>query len=171
MKACPFFFLVLFSTLCFAQPLGLKLYGFRQEVLKGVPPTYETDEKGNKLPPKIEPHYNLFIYLAYPTNAIPELVEIWVGEDQFSVRQEAVKIPVEIIYDNGPLTPEKVILVPQTTDTVMQLVLTGKLPAKTTAVKKSLAETNELVLIYKLNGKIYSQTLKKIKSLRKALMQ
>lgn len=172
MKACRLLCaLVLLSSFCFAQTTGIKLYGFRQSVAKGVHSSYETDEQGNKVNPKIEIHTNLFIYWAYPSNLNLYPVEIWVNGEQYSVKTSPAKTPVTIIYDNGKFAPETVILVPKTADTVTQLLISERLPAKSSEIKKSLAETNDLVVVYKLNGKFYSQTLKKIKALRMASMQ
>ena len=72
-----------------------------------------------------------------------------------------------IAYDNGDFEPEKIILVPATKDTSVQL-LVNSLPLKSTPIKKSLIENNELVVVYKLKGKFYSKTLKKLKELSTA---
>jgi hypothetical protein len=77
---------------------------------------------------------------------------------------------VEILYENGDFEPQRTKLVPYTEDTCLKLTLTNTPPAKNAAVKKSLIESNDLVLVYRLNGKNYSQTLKKIKGLRAATL-
>jgi hypothetical protein len=89
----------------------------------------------------------------------------------YSIKQEPVQTPVEIIYENGLHEAEKIILVPQTADTVIRILLSEKLPFKTPAIKKSSADTNELVIVYKMNGKLFTQSLKKIKGLRMDAMK
>ena len=49
----------------------------------------------------------------------------------------------------------------------MQLLI-NSLPLKSTTIKKSLIENNELVVVYKLKGKFYSKALKKLEELRTA---
>ena len=172
MKAlCLLCVVIVLSVSCLPQASAIKLYGFRQTVVKGVATTYQEDEQGNKIEPKTEIRNNLFVYLAYPRNIILSPVEIWMDGEQYSLKPEPVQTPVIITYDNGAFAAETIILVPKTPDTVMQLTISGKLPAKNARIKKSLADTNDLVLVYKLNEKFYFQTLKKIKGLRTAIMQ
>ena len=136
-----------------------------------MPSTYETDEQGKTVEAKQEVNKNLFIYLAYPPGLNLYPVEVWMKGELYSIKQQPAHTPVVIVYENGQYEPETVILVPTTTDTVFQLILTDRSPSKNTTIKKSLAETNDLVVVYKLNGKFYSQTLKKIKGLRMGIMQ
>lgn len=171
MKACWLLCTLVLSLSCFSQTSTVKLYGFSQVVAKGVPSTYETDEQGKTVETKQEVNKNLFIYLAYPPDLNLYPVEVWMKGELYSIKQQPAHTPVVIVYANGQYEPETVILVPTTTDTVFQLILTDRSPSKNTTIKKSLAETNDLVVVYKLNGKFYSQTLKKIKGLRMGIMQ
>jgi hypothetical protein len=172
MKACLLgIFLFAFHSMGYAQQGVVKLYGFKQPVVKGVPSTYETDEQGNKVEPKDKLHTNVFIFLSYPPGVIITPVEFWMDGLLYSIKQEPVQTPVEIIYENGLHEAEKIILVPQTADTVIRILLTEKLPFKTPAIKKSSADTNELVIVYKMNGKLFTQSLKKIKGLRMDAMK
>ena len=172
MKACLLgIFLFAFHCLSYTQPGVVKLYGFKQPVVKGVPSTYETDEQGNKVEPKDKVYTNVFIFLSYPTDVIITPVEFWMDGLLYSIKQEPVKTPVEVIYENGLQETEKITLVPQTEDTVIRIILSEKLPFKTPAIKKSSANTNELVIVYKMNGKLFTQSLKKIKGLRIAVMK
>jgi hypothetical protein len=163
--------LIIFSVSCFPQTSAIKLYAFRQTIVRGISTTYQEDEQGNKIEAKREIKNNVFVYLAYPPNIFLYPVEIWMDGQQYSVKPEPVQTPVIITYDNGAFAPETIVLVPKSSDTVTQLILSGNLPAKNARIKKTLADTNDLVLVYKLNGKFYSQTLKKIKGLRTAFMQ
>lgn len=172
MKGCGLLcILFLFSSFCFAQTSEIKLYGFKQLVAGGAHSSYKTDEQGKKVELRTNRYKNFFIFLAYPPHLKIYPMEIWVNGEAYSIKEESVKTPVELTYDNGLSSPETIALVPQTSDTVTSIILLDKLPSKTAAIKKSLAETNELVIIYKLNGKLYSQTLKRIKGLRAGVMQ
>jgi hypothetical protein len=172
MKACLFsIFLLAFQNLSNAQPALVKLYGFRQPVIKGVPSTYETDEKGNQVEARSKLQANVFIFLSYPPDMIIIPVEFWMNGSLYSIKQEAIKTPVEIVYENGPYEAEKITLVPKTADSVIRIILSEKLPFKAPAVKKASADTNDLVIVYKMNGKLFSQSLKKVKGLRTAVMK
>jgi hypothetical protein len=172
MKACSLIFILfLFSRFCFAQLGEIKLYGFKQLVATGTHSPYETDEQGKKLELKTDLYKNFFIFISYPPELKIDPLDVWMNGEAYSIKEETVKTPVEITYDNGISSPETIALIPQTSDTVTRIILSDKLPSKTSAIKKSLGETNDLVIIYKLNGKLYSQTLKRIKALRNAILQ
>ena len=159
------------SLSSFTQTSDVRLYGFRQTVLSGTHETNQTDEQGKEIKAEEKIYNTTFIYFSYPPNEALYPVEIWMNGSQYSVKTKPVTTPVEMAYDNGTDNPDRVILIPYTTDTVVQLMLSDKLPSKTNGIKKSLAETNDLVIVYKKNGKLYSQTLKKIKGLRTIAMQ
>lgn len=171
MKACWLLCALILSLSCLAQTSGMKLYGFNQPVLKGVPSGFETDEEGKKVEPKITAQKNIFIYLAYPPTLPIDIIEVWVKGESYNIQQVPVTTPVEIVYDNGQYKPDSVTLIPYTSDTVIQLLLIERTLLKTSVIKKSLAETNDVVVVYRLNGKPYTQILKKIKGLRTAVMQ
>jgi len=172
MKTCLLLGLLFLSGLaCLPQTSNIKLYGFKQAVLKGVPPSYEKDEKGKTVETKNESHSNLFIYLSYPPAEKLQLAELWINGEQYNFKEETVHPPIQITYDNGVFQPEQITLVPQTSDTVVRILVKERTYAKKNIVKKSLAEANDIVVGYKLNEKLYWQTLKKIKSLRAAAMQ
>lgn len=153
---------LIFSISCFAQVKGAsKLYGYKQEVMPG---TIRVDENGNQVRSKTI--YNYFIYLASTTKVTP--TEIWVNGKAFSVNVTAVeKTPVEF---RGASTEKPKTLVPKTTRKVLQLS-----PTMTELNKagkgKTLSANNELVIIYKGNGKTYYKTLAKLPMLEAAMMQ
>jgi hypothetical protein len=168
---CLLIFLFAFNCNCFSQTGSVKLYGFRQAVAGGVPSSYETDEQGKKVETTNKPSVNFFIYLSYPPDLMLSVEEVWMNGEIYKVKEEAVDIPVEITYDNGIAAPETIALIPQTTDTVTRIILLEKLSSRTKAIKKSLAETNDLVLVYRLHNRFYAQTLKRIRGLRVGVMQ
>jgi hypothetical protein len=75
------------------------------------------------------------------------------------INVQPAKTPVEVIYDNGDFESETIILVPATEDTCVQLLITNSV-SKSTTVKKSLIENNEVVVLYKLKGRFYKDTQK-----------
>lgn len=166
-----FSILVLLSLSCLAQTGPVKLYGYNQPVLGGVPPASETDEEGKKNEAKTTAGRNLFIYLSYPQTLDVRLVEIWMKGHLYNAEQVTVKSPVKIFYYNGQYATDSTTLVPYTTDTVIQLVLRDQISIKTPLIKKPLTNANDLIIAYRLNGKINTQILKKIKGLRSAAMQ
>jgi hypothetical protein len=168
---CLLISLFVFSSTCFSQTGSVKLYAFKQLVASGVPSSYETDEQGKKVETTSKPSANFFIYLSYPPDLALSVAEVWMNGEIYKVKEEAVDAPVEITYDNGISAPETIALIPQTADTVTRIVLLEKLASRIKGVKKSLAETNDVVLVYKINRKFYAQIVKRIKSLRIGVLQ
>lgn len=170
MKAFLVFIMVLVSLTVMAQTDKVKLYGYAQPVIGGIPSNTPFDEKGNSAATTKKSHANYLFYIAYPKNIMVYPLELWMYGEAYTINVQPVITPVEILYDNGSFDPQKVTLVPETEDTCLQLLLTDKLVIKNTTVKKSLIENNDLVIVYRMKGKLYSQTLKKIKGLRTAVL-
>ena len=163
-----FYFLwiaILFSVLSFAQTEGAsKIYGYKQRVLPGI---VRVDENGKEQ--RRQPQYNYFIYLASTTKVVP--VEIWVNGEAYSVLVTSrSSTPVNYIHPNsGDTTPK--ILVPKTTRKVLQLGPSSSKIQKPTTKGKTLSSKNELVVIYKGNGKMYYKTISKLDELEPLSMQ
>jgi hypothetical protein len=164
-------FQLLLSYYCFAQTSAIKLYGCKQQVSGGVPSTYETDEQGNKVESKNNVRTNFYFFLTHPPQVAIEPIEFWMNGALYKIKLEQAQTPFNIVYDNGPQGTETVTLVPQTADSAFRIILFEQLSPKNSEIKKQLVETNELVFVYKTNGKLSSQTLKRIKGLRTAIMQ
>ena len=163
-----FYFLLIalmLSIFSYSQTEGAsKIYGYRQSIMPG---TIRADKDGNQVRPK--PNYNYFIYLASTSKVLP--VEIWISGQAYSVTSTAVSTtPVE--YKNPTSTEgHSKILVPKTSRRVLQLNSTG-VPVQTPTKKgKALSANNELVIIYKANGKLYYKTLSKFSDLEALSMQ
>src|SRR5215213_2824484 len=156
-------FLLTLSCYCFAQTNAIKLYGSKQPVSGGVPSTYETDEQGNKVEARNNVRTNFYIFITHPPAMAIEPIEFWMNGALYKIKLEQAETPFNIVYDNGPHGTETVTLVPQTEDSAFRIILFEKLSPKNSEIKKQLVETNELVFVYKINGKLYSQTLKRIK--------
>jgi hypothetical protein len=161
--------LLLFSLASTSQTAKVKLYGYVQPVTGGVPPISQPDEKENHWEQKKSPRANYFIYLSFPKNQTIYPVELWIKGQAYNINVEPALIPVEIIYDNGDFKPEKITLVPAIKDSCVQLWISGT-SEKSTTVKNSLTENNDLVVVYKLKGEFYTKVLKKIRQLQTATL-
>ncbi|HVK96394.1 MAG TPA: hypothetical protein VM368_01190 [Flavisolibacter sp.] len=78
--------------------------------------------------------------------------------------------PVVMLNEIIPSKPKEIILVPKTSEKVIQLVPAPAIEGKSIFKSKSLASANELVVVYRLNGKNYYQTLGKLKQLEPAIL-
>lgn len=159
------------STLITAQTKGnAVLYGYKQAVLPGANPRVISEETGEVENVMKKANYNYFFYMSSTARLYPS--EIWIDGEGHSVKVETVKkTPVEIINSNTPLSPKKTTLVPKTTRRVIQLTPTPQISGKKMLKVKNLSRTHELVVVYKMNGKFYYQTMKKLIVLEAAAMQ
>jgi len=163
-----FYFLLtttLLSVLSFAQTEGAsKIYGYKQRIIPGM---VRADDNGREIPRK--PQYNYFIYLASSCKVTP--LEIWINEEAYSpVINNVSTTPVE--YTNPASGDNKSkILVPKTSRNVLQLSPSPNKIQKPTQKGKSLSAKNELVIIYKRNGKLYYKALSKLNELGSLNMQ
>jgi hypothetical protein len=163
-----FYFLLIaisVSVFSFAQKEGAsKIYGFKQRVMPGM---VRVDENGREVQRK--PQYNYFIYLASTSKVAP--LEIWInGEAYSAIVNNVLTTPVE--YTNptsGDNKPK--MLVPKTTRKVLQLSPSLNKVQKPLQKGKQLSAKNELVVIYKGNGKLYYKTVSKFSELEHIAMQ
>lgn len=168
MKAILFFLLAACSSWSGnAQTKGtLKLYGFTQAVSGGKAPEMDPNT-GLRVSGGAGKNY--FLYAVSPARIYPS--EIWIEGTRFGVDIQSVKeTPVEYSEPGNIGAPSKV-LIPKTTQKVIQLLPGRAVEVKGTSKKAgSLAKTNELVVVYKQNGKFYYQTLSKLIDLQAAAM-
>lgn len=159
-----FIALSLFTALsAAAQTKGnATLYGYVQYVSRGKAP--EPDAGGLKTSEGARKNYVL--YAASSSRIYP--LEIWVEGVRYGVSVRTVQTPVEYGDEAGVGLPKEV-LVPKTAKTVIQLApAPGRAPKTTSATGKRLAGANEVVLIYKQNGKLVYSTQAKLKKLAAA---
>ena len=164
-----FFLLVLLITgiSCSAQSKGnIKLYGFKQSVASGKAP--DINEKGLRVSKGGGKNYYLYAVAnsrIYPT-------EIWVEGFRSGVTIKTIEqTPVEYGDDMNVGSPKKV-LIPKTSQKVVQLIPNAATESKAIGTKaKTLAQKNELVIVYKQGGKFYYQTLARLSSLEGTAMQ
>lgn len=156
--------LVAASGACAQEKGKATLYGFVQSVSKG---TQAEPVGGGGIQGVAGRNYQLYAVTAgriYPS-------EIWVQGVRYGVMPKPVKLPVEYRDENNIGSPAKV-LVPKTPGQCTLLVLRPAATAKAGGVKgRQLASTNELVLLYKLGGRVYYNTLENLSPLDAAAMQ
>jgi hypothetical protein len=147
-------FIILFSftgIMGFAQT-GVKIYGYVRDILPGNIP------KGHNAPKQNTATYWIYIS-GSPKNPITP-VELWINGENFSAKSEGdVKTPVLVPEDN---TGKQISLVAKTSNKVQKIGIVQPADGKTSSEAKKKAETNDLVVVYKLKGKIYTATLKKL---------
>ena len=148
--------LVLFialSTMAFSQK-GVKVYGFYRDVLPGTVPR-GTDENGKKLSgPDNTVEYLIYISGNSGTRIYP--AEVWIKGTRYAAAYENIKSPVVIKNNLG----KDVTLVPKTTAKVLKVRPGTWTSGKNFPNAKSKAASNDVVVVYKLNGKFYSALVK-----------
>ena len=135
---------------------GVKLYGFIQDVLPGTIPK-GTDENGQPIQArKSQTVYRIF--LTGPSKGKIYPAEIWINGRQYAASYETIRsTPVEARSDN-----KTVAMVPKTSGQVIQVNPMDRTDGKKFPNAKAKAALNDVVIVYKLNGKFYSATLKKL---------
>jgi hypothetical protein len=152
---------------CSAQSKGnIRLYGFKQAVAGGRAP--DINEKGLRVSKGGGKNY--FLYAVSNSRIYP--TEIWVEGTRFGVTIKIIEqTPVEYGDDMNVGSPKKV-LIPKTSQKVVQLVPNASTESKITGAKaQTLAQKNELVVVYKQGSKVYYQTLARLSSLAGTAMQ
>lgn len=164
---------ILFSVLAFsafAQTKGSgKLYGYKQAAPPGMV-RKTLDENGAEKAAPVKQNENYYLYLVTSSRAYPS--ELWIKGEPFGVRLQTIEeTPVEQANTNVRVSTAKKILVPKTTQKVVQLIPAPMEGKSSSAKAKSLASANELVVLYKQNGKFYFQTVKKLTELEAMALQ
>lgn len=163
----------LFGAICLGlmlhpQPRGtIKLYGFKQTVSSGKAP--ETTE-GSDTKTSSGAGKNYFLYAVSSSRIYPS--ELWIEGARYGVTIKSItKTPVEY-RDEANIGSSKKLLVPKTSQNVIQLIPAPSIKSKSVGTKaKALSKTNELVVVYKRAGKFYYDTLKTLSDLEGAAMQ
>ena len=151
----------------------VEIFGYIQPVSRGVSPETITDEAGNLKTKGLKAGSNYFIYFTGPASSRIYPIEMWIKGKQYSAKPEAVnKTPVQMADPALPNGPNFITLVPKTSKKVIRLISGSAVtPGKSLVIAKSKAKTNELVVVYKMNGKLYYSLLEKLNILEGATMQ
>lgn len=168
MKPYFFFFILLSSALNSYSQTGVKVYGYEREVMPGIVQV-ESEQKlagdkteGNRTEKNVEKSVNYIIYISSSSKSVITPVEMWIRGKRFNVMTQPVgKTPIILPNNTGKSTT----LVAKTSNKVQQVLAVPFTNGKEFSLAKKKAALNELVVVYKQNGKYYSALLKKIKVL------
>ena len=149
----------------YSQP-RIKVFAFEQENLPGTIPSGVKDENGNPIK-KAAAKKNYFIFLSFKKTYDITPVQIFVKNQPFSIQKTDIKkTPVECISNTISDKPGKVVLVPKTTNKVLEVKLTEMLMRqKKNSYIQKLSNRNDIVIAYLWKKKKYFITAKKIKEL------
>ena len=157
------FTLLIAAVATHGQP-AIKIFAYEQQSLPGTVPVGIKDENGNPIK-KAAAKTNYFIFLSFKKNCIVTPVQVLIKGFSFSIDSltDVKKIPVEYTNHTIPNDSHKTILVPKTSNRVIKINLAepGQ-PVESNNHIKSLAKTNDLVIIYTWNKKKYYTAVKKM---------
>ena len=171
LKQCFFIILMFIGYIASGQTQGnAKIYGYKEPVSRGASPQETIDENGNKISTTGSQAFNYFIYLVSPGRVYPS--EMWLNGQPYAVSVETIsETPVERKNFNNPGDLSTTELVPATDQKVIRLKPVPAIDDKLSTKGRRLSEDNELVVMYKLNGKFYFGTLKNLAILEAAALQ
>jgi hypothetical protein len=149
--------LCFFGIQAFGQN-NVKLYGFVREAHPGTIPK-GTQENGNEIRANTGAAEYL-VYISGPAGSRIYPVEIWIKGKRYDARIEKLSAPVTI-DQNG----EKKTLVASSEGSVMRLYPEEAGTRKVNLNVKSRVSANDVVVVYKMNGKFYTASLKKLEQL------
>jgi hypothetical protein len=163
-----FLTLIIFSAqLVNAQAKGKSvLYGYKQDVMPGVNRGV-INESGEEVQSGGQVGRNYFIYISSTSRIYP--AEMWINGEPYSISMEIIRsTPVTRIGQPGQ---ESIELVPRTDRQVLKLVPRPYRETKSFGNVRTLASNNELVVVYKQNGKFFYNSLINLAELEDAAMQ
>lgn len=152
---------------------SVTLYAFEQPLTPGIQKARDIDESGNRVAAnETSPMRNYMLYAVSPSSARLYPVTLWLKGTQYGVKPKAVaKTPVtHTIYAN-PNNPEKRVLVPETSQKVLELIPTDVYADKAFPAAERLAGTNDVVFVFRQGGKFYYKTLPRVTRLEAVSMQ
>ena len=160
-----FFILLIIAARVSSQP-GVKIRGYEQENFPGTVPSGIKDENGN--PQKkaaAEKNYYIFLSFNKKFNITPS--GIFIKGRSFAIETTYVKkTPVEFFNNNVSGHPQKMILVPETDNKVIEIVTAvAKMEAKKDPYLRKLTGSNDVVIVYLWNNKKYFGVLKRLKKM------
>jgi hypothetical protein len=154
-----------FGLTSFSQP-AIKTFAFEQDNVPGTKPVGITDENGNPVR-KVAAKKNYFIFLSFNKSYNITPTQVFIKGNPLTITSTlARKTPIELVNNNIPNKPQKIMLVPTTTNKVLEIQVT-EAPggfAKSTTLQK-LTDKNDVVIVYSWKKKTYFLTLKKLKKL------
>jgi hypothetical protein len=164
MKSTLFLLIILLAAIISARAQTVTLYGYVQKVVPGNTAARELSEDGSQKKVTTEAGQDYFLYLAGPAKSRIYLMEGWLKGERVGLRSKAIATPVT--FPSSLPVDEPAELVPKKQGTVWQLT-TEVATASTKASQrgKVLSAANDVVVVYRMNGKIGYATLKSLKEL------
>ncbi|MGE5519476.1 MAG: hypothetical protein ACM3VS_06055 [Candidatus Dadabacteria bacterium] len=160
--------LLAFSVAINAQTRGsARIYAYKQGSSRGAAP--RTNEQGEVTRTNKEANYNYYLYLVSRSRVYPS--ELWLNGQHYNVTYKKVVSPVVRENTNLPITTKKEILVPKTSSMVLQLTPVTTIEGKASVKVSEKLKKNELVVLYKQNGKFYYSSLDKLSILDSNALQ
>lgn len=155
------------------QNSNLMLYAFEQTVTPGIQKARDIDESGNRIPAKeTGPMRNYMLYAVSPSAARLYPVALWLKGTKYGVKQKTVeKTPVTHTDYTNPSNSKYRVLVPETSQKVLELIPTDVFANKEFPAAERLAATNEVVFVFRQGGKFYYKTLPKLTKLEAISLQ
>jgi hypothetical protein len=143
-----------------------KIYGYQQQVLPGANNNVVV-EGGGETTAQNTPRKNYKIYIVSASRIYP--VEMWINGTQYSVKMDIIS-STPVMHGNEAAGNRKE-LVPKTSQKVLLLTPASYTEKKNVGDVRSIAQENELVVLYKQNGRFYYNSLKNLEQLDAAAMQ
>jgi hypothetical protein len=165
-----FFSLIIIGSGVSSQP-SIKVFGFEQENTPGIVTANLKDENGNPIK-KAATQKNYLVYLSFNQehNIIPQ--QIFIGGKAFSVATSTIEsTPVQYINNNIPGKSQQTVLIPKTSNKVIELKIVGPIDVEKTSTLQKLTNKNDVVISYFWKKKKYFTVLKKLKKLEPVLKE
>ena len=146
------------------QPV-VKVFAFEQDNLPGMIAAGVTDENGKPMR-KAADKKNYFLFLSFKNTYSITPEQVFIRGQAFAIIAILdKKTPVEYLNDNFPGNPEKIILVPETNDRVIEMRVKG-IPMQEEKISvQDLTDKSEVVIAYLWKEKKYFATLEKLEKL------
>ena len=165
MKRHFFFLIFLFVAISSFSQTGVRVYGYAREVMPGiVQKESEAKVEGSnvestKIEKTVDNSVSYIVYITSSSKSAIIPVEMWIHGQRFNVMTQPVgKTPIILPNKTGKSTT----LVAKTSNKVQQVIAVPFTKGKEFSLAKKKAASNEIVVVYKQNGKYYSALLKKI---------
>lgn len=155
------------------QNSTITLYAFEQPVTPGIQKARDIDESGNRIPAANEgPMRNYSFYAVSPSAARIYPIALWLKGTEYGVKPKTIlKTPVTHTSYANPNSPQTTVLVPETKQKVLELIPTDVYANKKFPAAERLAASNEVVFVFRQNGKIFYKALPRLTKLDVAAMQ
>lgn len=158
-KNLSFFIVFALGIVSFGQPT-IKVFGFEQEILPGTIAVNVKDENGNTVK-KEAAKKNYFIYLSFKKAYSITPRQVFINGKAFTTETKQVKkTPVEYLNINALKDSKKMVLVPPTSNKVIELKIKKPVNVKKSAWLEDLTHKYDIVISYVWKKKKYYVVLK-----------